>query len=90
MLVKSILLAMITACAVHSGAETTSAEQPDKAPPGDEIEDGQHFCCTSVDTKSFSGDGCGAISKENINSCSKVLYCPGAWVKDDGKVICSV
>jgi hypothetical protein len=46
--------------------------------------------CQSVDHKNFTGDGCDPISGslETIAACNKVLYCPGKWVKDDGKVWC--
>jgi hypothetical protein len=85
MLAKPIVFAFLAACGIGSGA---AANPNEKAPPEDDIEDGQHFCCTSVDQKNLSGDGCGAISKENINGCDKMLYCHESWTKDDGKVVC--
>lgn len=84
MLTKPLLFTIIAACGVLSGAAVPN-EQPEKRPP-DEIQEGQHFCCTDVDK--FTGEGCVAISNENINSCDRVLYCSGNWIKKDGKVTC--
>lgn len=84
--IATILLTIIAACGVHSDAATDATDgQPDKKPPV-EIEEGQHFCCTNVDK--LTGEGCVAINAENINTCDKVLYCNGNWMKVDGKVTC--
>jgi hypothetical protein len=84
MLGKSIMLTIIAACGVASGA-ATPVGQHEKKPP-EEIQKGQHFCCTDVDK--FTGEGCVAINAENINTCDRVLYCAGNWQKKDGKVTC--
>jgi hypothetical protein len=41
-----------------------------------------------VDAKTFTGEGCVAIAKENINSCNAVLHCEGKWTKQDGVATC--
>jgi hypothetical protein len=88
--IKPLLLALTAACGVTTGAATNGSptEQPDKLPPGEPEVKGQQFCCQSVDPKTASGEGCGAISKENINACDKVLSCGEKWTKDGGKVTC--
>jgi hypothetical protein len=86
MLAKPIFLAIVAACGIQSNSVVTPDEPVKRTP--DEVQEDQHFCCQSVDPKTWTGEGCGAISKENINSCDKVLYCPGKWAKDDGKVTC--
>jgi hypothetical protein len=91
MLTKPVLTILLAACGVGSSGSTTEppTEQPDKRPPDQPPEEeGQHFCCVSVNKKTVSGDGCGAISKENINSCTNVLYCSGDWVKEGDQVSC--
>jgi hypothetical protein len=60
----------------------------DRQPPGTSCEVGQNFCCNQVNVSTQSGDGCVAISTENINACSKVLSCGDVWVKIDGQVTC--
>jgi hypothetical protein len=84
MLTKPLLLAILAVCGAHSGPDN----QPVKPPDIDEGGEDQHFCCNDVDAAKFTGDGCVAIAKENINSCNAVLYCPGKWAKKDGKVTC--
>jgi hypothetical protein len=81
MSIKALLLSILAAC------NTDPTERPAN-PPGTGEEDGQHFCCTTVDSGNKSGEGCVGISKENINACSKVLYCSADWTKDDGVVRC--
>lgn len=91
MITKPLLLALLAACGVPSNTATIESpptEQPDKQPPDDPGLEDQHFCCQSISEKEFSGDGCTAISKEAINSCPNVLYCPDAWKKKDGNVTC--
>jgi predicted small lipoprotein YifL len=81
----SILLAL-AACGLRSDA---SSPTEDSRPPVDEPED-QHFCCTDVDPKAMTGDGCTAISGalETINACANLLYCDGNYTKTNGKVAC--
>jgi hypothetical protein len=83
MFTKPLLLSIATALGITSGAAPDSKDRPAK-PPG--CESGQHFCCTSIDK--LTGEGCVTISRENINTCDKVLYCDGTWMKSDGKVVC--
>jgi hypothetical protein len=90
MIAKPLLLAFLAACGVTSSAATTEppTEHPDKQPPQDPGLEDQHFCCTSVSLKDFTGEGCTAVAKEAINSCPNVLYCPEGWAKSEGKVAC--
>jgi hypothetical protein len=83
-MIKTILFAFLAVCGVNS---TNPNEQPDKKPPDESVKD-QHFCCTSIDVKTSSGDGCIAIGKEHMGQCKKVLYCNGSWANDEGKVTC--
>ena len=89
MFTKPLLLAFLAACGIHSSTATTEppAEQPDKPPPGPQVED-QHFCCQAVNQKNLTGDGCITIGPNQIDACDKVLYCEGNWSKDDGHVVC--
>lgn len=75
---KPLVLTIIAACGVLSGA----------AAPAEEGKD-QHFCCTSIDADKAAGDDCTAIGEESINSCNNVLYCPDGWKKKDGDVTCT-
>jgi hypothetical protein len=81
MITKIATLALAAACGV------LQPDSPDQAPPPPPDE-GQAFCCISVNSKNMTGEGCGAISQEQINSCVKVLHCGGNYTKDDGKVTC--
>jgi hypothetical protein len=75
---------------VKAAVEEPPTEEPDKLPPGADIQEDQHFCCQSVDPKAMTGEGCNAISGslEVINSCTNVLFCPAGWAKDNGNVYC--
>jgi hypothetical protein len=73
---------------LHNASTEPPSEQPDKKPPDDDQMD-QHFCCQSVDLKNFSGEGCQTIGQGQIDLCTRVLYCPGKWAKDEGKVVCA-
>jgi hypothetical protein len=93
-MLKAIVFAVIAACGVPTTTATAEPPPPDQpddfarppAPPPEE----QHWCCQSVNHKTKSGDGCDPISGslETIAACNQVLYCPGFWTKDNGKVIC--
>jgi hypothetical protein len=88
---KLLLLALLAACGVPSNTATIEPppeQPPDVKPPDDPGLEDQHFCCQSVDFKTFSGDGCQLITELQVALCNKVLYCEGNWVKDDGKVAC--
>jgi hypothetical protein len=64
---------------------------PDAIDPPPDPNEPQAFCCTKVGKgpeKKGEGTGCTAISAELVNSCDKVLNCPGVYIKDDGKVEC--
>jgi hypothetical protein len=89
MLAKPLLLIFIAACGVLAGA-AAPAEQPEKKPPDKDVGD-QHFCCFSVGVTAAgkpTGDGCVTIGAGNIDTCDKVLFCNGNWIKEDGKVTC--
>lgn len=77
----ALLLTLLAAYGAHS-------DQPDKEPPPEPPQDGQAFCCISVDKKTKSGEGCRAISTEHINTCDKVLHCAGDYIKEDAVVTC--
>ena len=85
-MMKTLILTLVTAC---SGVTTNMSpgdvdRDIDPGPPAD-----QHFCCNKVNDD-WTGEGCTAVSKEHINACQNVLYCPGAWRKVDNKVTCDV
>jgi hypothetical protein len=87
--IKAIVFAALAACGVSpTPAAEPPAEQPGEFEPGGVKPVDQHWCCASVDFKTLSGDGCWTIGAGQIDQCPKVLYCPGAWVKDEGKVQC--
>ena len=90
MFTKIILFAVLAACGVPSTPSITEppAELPDQLPPGDTKPLVQHFCCQSVDHKTWSGDGCVTIGANQIDACTNVLYCPDKWTKEEGKVFC--
>lgn len=89
-MLRPLLLALLAACGVPSATATALDEQPLAPPETEEPPEDQHFCCRSVDPKTLTGDGCTAISGslETINACNNVLFCPGAWTKQDGVVTC--
>jgi hypothetical protein len=84
MTAKPLILAVITACGVLSGAAPPA--EPDRKPP-DEIQEGQHFCCETL-RGNGSGNGCVTIDKSHAGQCDKLLYCGGTYEKDGGKVTC--
>lgn len=89
-MIKAIVFAALAACGLQPTPATADppTEQPD-APSEDPIKPmDQHWCCASVDFKTLSGEGCWTIGAGQTDQCPKVLYCPGAWVKDEGKVQC--
>ena len=80
MLSKSLLLALLAACAVPD-------EQP-IAPPEDVHKD-YIFCCQDVDPKTSTGQDCVTIAEKQIDQCSTVLACEGGFTKKDGVVTCT-
>lgn len=84
MLAKALLISLIAACGLHTGANS-DADPPDEIQPKPEKD--QHFCCSDIDDKN-KGEGCIAIGPEQINSCQNVLYCADSWKKKDGEVTC--
>lgn len=81
------IIALFAACGVASPTETS----PEEIQPPKQIEEDQHFCCFSVSTTPAgkpTGEGCVTMGAGNIDSCAKVIYCGGDWIKDDGKVTC--
>jgi hypothetical protein len=87
MFTKTILFAVLAACAVQSD-QATAPDEPDKLPPQEDVPAEQHFCCQTVDPKTLTGEGCVTIGPNQIDACSEVLYCEGNWAKHDGKVFC--
>jgi hypothetical protein len=85
MFTKTILFAVLAACGVPSTPTTAPAE---KQPPEEDVQEDQHFCCQSVNPKTFTGEGCSLITVQQVALCNKILYCEGNWVKDDDKVTC--
>ena len=88
-MLEIIMLAALAACGVLPTSATN--EPPDEYEPAEPVKPlDQHFCCQSVDPKTLTGGGCTAISDslELINACTYLLYCPGAYTKDNGKVTC--
>lgn len=87
MLAKPLLAILLAACGVNSSTEASAspAEQPDGQPPVDE---GQYFCCDSVDLKTKSGEGCVTLAAGQIDLCPDVLYCSGDWGKTNNKTQC--
>jgi hypothetical protein len=88
-LAKTLILSLIAAFGVPSSAQNPDdPDAPDEVQPPEGTEDGQHFCCTSIDTKTSSGDGCTMLASEHIVLCNNVLYCNGSYAKVEGKVTC--
>lgn len=83
MLTKAVLTIAILAACVAPSNPPDDGYQPNQTVLMD-----QHFCCNKVDPKTLSGEGCTAIGPEHINTCSKVLFCPEGWTKNDGDVSC--
>lgn len=81
-MLKTIMFAIIAAC---SGSPNAPA---DKQPPPEEPPEDQHFCCTDIDNKTKSGEGCAPIHESQILMCSTILYCGGDWSLKDGKASC--
>lgn len=91
MFTKPLLIALLAACGVNSSgatAEPPGGEQPVAPPDQPPQEEGQHFCCESVDAEAGKGNGCVTIGKEHIALCNNILYCGVSWAKEDGKVTC--
>lgn len=84
---KLLALLFAISCAhIAADPESPSEDRPVKSQKA-ELKT-QHFCCEKVDLDDHSGKGCSAISKELINSCDEVLYCPAGWGKSAGVVQC--
>jgi hypothetical protein len=92
---KPFILAILAACGLSTGPESSGRSDAPESPgdfDGPHVKplEGKHFCCSSVDPDKLTGEGCIGIPDDNaiINACSYVLYCPDAWTKADGKVAC--
>jgi hypothetical protein len=87
---KTILVAILAACAAPSGAAATNVSHPNEKapPPKPPIEDATYFCCDSV-SNGKTGDGCEEIPGSHVVLCEKVLKCPDGYSNDDGKVTCA-
>jgi uncharacterized lipoprotein NlpE involved in copper resistance len=56
------------------------------APIGDT---GERFCCSSLDSSWFVGEGCVRIDVEDVDTCANVLACGGTWKRTaEGQVVC--
>jgi hypothetical protein len=59
-------------------------------PPESPLEDGQHFCCDTINHEKQTGDGCVTIGPSHVELCPNVLYCSGNWSKtEDGHAQCN-
>jgi hypothetical protein len=93
MFTRTILVAILAACAAPTGA--ANSNQPDErdppkfVPPPDtpqEIE--THWCCDEI-TGPKSGEGCGQILLSQGSQCANWLNCTnGHTKKDGGSVTC--
>jgi hypothetical protein len=93
MLSKSLLLALLAACGVHSNPATEPDPPNDVEPPdADEPVEDQYFCCQSVKfdgkEKTGHGDGCSMTDEKHVILCNTVLYCPGGYTMNQGAVDC--
>lgn len=82
-LLSTIIAAALAGC---------SPSGPDKKdpPPERPLEDGQHFCCDTVDHAKQTGEGCVTIGPSHVELCPNVLYCSGNWSKtEDGHAQCN-
>ena len=59
-----------------------------RAPPPEQVETGQRFCCSKLDLATFSGEGCSTIRASEADTCDKLLHCAGTWKQDGSQVIC--
>jgi hypothetical protein len=102
MLTKTILIAVLAAACGTPSSPATPADEPlggdilssasapedkelpDETPP----EEGQHFCCQSVNLDKRSGEGCLSIGPGQIDTCSELLYCAGDYGKSGGTTKC--
>jgi hypothetical protein len=80
----TILASILATFAALSGPP----DETERRPPPADVQEGQNFCCNEVNVNTLTGEGCVSIGTENINACSKVLYCGGDYVKIDGTVVC--
>lgn len=81
-MLESVVFAIIAACSGNPNAP------PDKEPPPEAPAEDQHFCCTDIDVKTKSGDGCVMIHESQLLLCTTILYCGGDWALKDGKATC--
>lgn len=86
MLTKTLLIALLAGCGINTEPPNTDDTPQDYQPT---LPENSHFCCSSVDIQTNSGDGCSLISESLVNTCAKVLSCEGGWIKDDGRVTCT-
>ncbi|WP_052557445.1 hypothetical protein [Enhygromyxa salina] len=84
----AVTLAILAGCAQPSPQPSPPTPTTPDHRRHPETRHDQHFCCQSVSAKPWSGEGCVTIAVEHINTCAKVLYCPGKWINDEGDVTC--
>lgn len=91
-MLKHLLLTLLAACSSSDSAIVPTPEAPEGQPlaPPESVEiEEQHFCCSKVDAKTRTGDGCFLIAKDDLRLCTTaILYCPGFYTMDGGVVEC--
>jgi hypothetical protein len=94
MLTKTILVAILVACAAPPGAAANpnvpeSTDPPEFTPPPEPPQRREtYWCCDSINAGKASGEGCEEILVTKVVLCDKVLHCSGDYSDDDGKVTC--
>jgi hypothetical protein len=88
MLTKPLLAVIIATCGAAPSV-SASTQPPEYQPPLEQPQEKDHyFCCSELDDKGFSGNGCTEIPESSVVACNKVLYCDGKYKKNDDKVTC--
>jgi hypothetical protein len=74
----------------QSQMQAVSNPDEKEPPPERPLEDGQHFCCDTINHEKQTGDGCVTIGPSHVELCPNVLYCSGNWSKtEDGHAQCN-
>jgi len=75
---------------LHVASNPIAPDEPDDLPPGGGAQEGQHFCCDTINHEKQTGDGCVTIGESHVELCPNVLYCGGNWSKtEDGHAQCN-
>jgi hypothetical protein len=94
MFTKTILVAILAACAAPLGAaanphQLKSSDPPEFGPPPEPPQKREtYWCCDSITSGKASGEGCEEILVTKVVLCDKVLHCSGDYTYDQGKVTC--